>query len=385
LLWRFPLNSKEYPRTGQQENFPTGNPLKTPETGKISRATGSGRLLAATPPLAIYRAAGYASRRPLESDPMPIQHPSAGSQDYVGDPRNDDVFISVDGDLVRRPEAKVSVFDSGFVLGDGVWEGLRLHAGRIAFLDRHFDRLWDGAKMLRIDIGLTREALKTRLFDLIDANAMRDGVHIRLMVTRGVKRSPYQDPRLTIGAATIVIIPEWKLPRPEMLARGLNLFTVHIRRTGPAEQDQKLNSHSKLNCILACIQAMEAGADEALMLDDRGFVATCNSTHFFIVRKGELWTSGGGYCLAGITRDAVLRAARRAGLTAYEKDFSLFDVYGADEAFCTGTFAGLTPVARIDGRPVGEYEREPADASGPMTKRLRALYKALEAEEARGR
>jgi len=316
---------------------------------------------------------------------MPDPHPTAGSQDYVGDPRNDDVFISVDGDLVRRPEAKVSVFDSGFVLGDGVWEGLRLHDGRIAFLDRHFDRLWDGAKMLRIDIGLTREALKTRLFDLIDANAMRDGVHIRLMVTRGVKRSPYQDPRLTIGAATIVIIPEWKLPRPEMLARGLNLFTVHVRRTGPAEQDQKLNSHSKLNCILACIQAMEAGADEALMLDDRGFVATCNSTHFFIVRKGELWTSGGGYCLAGITRDAVLRAARRAGITAYEKDFSLFDVYGADEAFCTGTFAGLTPVARIDGRPVGEYEREPADASGPMTKRLRALYKALEAEEARGR
>ena len=316
---------------------------------------------------------------------MPDPHPSAGSQDYVGDPRNDEVFISVGGDLVRRPDAKVSVFDSGFVLGDGVWEGLRLHDGRIAFLDGHFDRLWDGAKMLRIDIGLTREALKTRLFDLIDANAMRDGVHIRLMVTRGVKRSPYQDPRLTIGAATIVIIPEWKLPRPEMLARGLNLFTVHVRRTGPAEQDQKLNSHSKLNCVLACIQAMEAGADEALMLDDRGFVATCNSTHFFIVRKGELWTSGGGYCLAGITRDAVLRAARRAGITAYEKDFSLFDVYGADEAFCTGTFAGLTPVARIDGRPIGEYEREPADASGPMTKRLRALYKALETEEARGR
>jgi branched-chain amino acid aminotransferase len=316
---------------------------------------------------------------------MPDPQPSAGSQDYVGDPRNDEVFISVDGKLVRRPEAKVSVFDSGFVLGDGVWEGLRLHDGRIAFLDRHFDRLWDGAKMLRIDIRLTREALETRLFDLIDANAMRDGVHIRLMVTRGVKRSPYQDPRLTIGAATIVIIPEWKLPRPEMLARGLNLFTVHVRRTGPAEQDQKLNSHSKLNCILACIQAMEAGADEALMLDDRGFVATCNSTHFFIVRNGELWTSGGGYCLAGVTRDAVLRAARRAGIPAYEKDFSLFDVYGADEAFCTGTFAGLTPIVKIDGRPIGEYAREQVDASGPMTKRLRALYKALEAEEARGR
>jgi branched-chain amino acid aminotransferase len=315
---------------------------------------------------------------------MPDPQPSAGTQEYVGDDRNDQVFISVNGDLVRRPDAKVSVFDSGFVLGDGVWEGLRLHDGRIAFLDRHFDRLWDGAKMLRIDIGLTREQLRARVFEVIDANAMRDGVHMRLMVTRGVKRSPYQDPRLTIGSATIVIIPEWKLPRPEMLARGLNLFTVHIRRTGPAEQDQKLNSHSKLNCILACIQAMEAGADEALMLDDRGFVATCNSTHFFIIRKGELWTSGGGYCLAGITRDAVLRAARRAGIPAYEKDFSLFDVYGADEAFCTGTFAGLTPIVKIDGRPIGEYAREPSDASGPMTQRLRALYKALEAEEARG-
>jgi branched-chain amino acid aminotransferase len=311
--------------------------------------------------------------------------PSAGSQDYVGDPRNETVLVSVNGVLTPRAEAKVSVFDSGFVLGDGVWEGLRLVDGRIAFLDKHFDRLWDGAKMLRIDIGLTREALAARLFDVIEANGMRAGVHIRLMVTRGVKRSPYQDPRLAIGGATIVVIPEWKVAKPEMLARGLALFTVHVRRTGPAEQDQKLNSHSKLNCILACIQAIEAGADEALMLDDRGFVATCNSTHFFIVRKGELWTSAGGYCLGGITRDAVLRAARRAGVPAFEKDFSLFDVYGADEAFCTGTFAGLTPVVQVDGRPIGDYARDGADASGPMTKRLRTLYKALEAEEARGR
>src|SRR6204780_4681412 len=242
---------------------------------------------------------------------MPGAQQSSGSQDYVGDVRNDAVLISVDGVLTPRDEAKVSVFDSGFVLGDGVWEGLRLYDGRIAFLDKHFDRLWNGAKMLRIDIGLTRAELQKRVFDVIDANGMTDGVHLRLMVTRGVKRSPYQDPRLTIGAATIVIIPEWKVPRPETLAKGLDLFTVHIRRTGPAEQDQKLNSHSKLNCVLACIQAMEAGADEALMLDDRGFVATCNSTHFFIIRKGELWTSGGGYCLAGITRDAVMRAARR--------------------------------------------------------------------------
>ena len=309
---------------------------------------------------------------------------SVGAQDYVGDPRNDSVLISINGALTRRQEAKVSVFDAGFVLGDGVWEGLRLIEGRIAFLSQHFDRLWDGAKMLRIDIGLTREAMKSRLFAVLDANGMTDGVHIRLMVTRGVKRSPYQDPRLTVGPPTIVIIPEWKQPRPEMFARGLSLFTVHIRRTGPAEQDQKLNSHSKLNCVLACIQAMEAGADEALMLDDRGFVATCNSTHFFIVRRGEVWTSAGGYCLGGITRGAVLRAARREGIPAFEKDFSLFDVYGADEAFTTGTFAGLTPVVRIDGRAIGEGARSPVDASGPMTRRLRAAVKALEAEEAEG-
>ena len=306
-----------------------------------------------------------------------------GAQDSVDDPRNDSVLVSVNGVLRPRSGASVSVFDSGFVLGDGVWEGLRLSDDRIGFLARHFDRLWDGAKMLRIDIGLSREALKQRLFEVIDANGMTDGVHIRLMVTRGMKRSPYQDPRLAVGPATIVIIPEWRQPKPEAFARGLSLFTVHVRRTGPAEQDQKLNSHSKLNCVLACIQAMEAGADEALMLDDRGFVATCNSTHFFIVRKGEVWTSAGGYCLGGITRGAVLRCARREGVTALEKDFSLFDVYGADEAFTTGTFAGLAPIARVDGRPIGEAAA--GEASGPMTRRLRAAVKKLEAEEGEGR
>ena len=309
---------------------------------------------------------------------------SGGTQDYIGDPRNDSILISIDGILVPRDEAKVSLFDSGFVLGDGVWEGMRLHNGRIAFLDQHLDRLWAGAKMLMIDIGLSREALAARLFDCLDANGMTDGAHIRLMVTRGKKRSPYQDPRLTAGAATVVVIPEWKQPKPELRARGLNLFTVHIRRTGPAEQDQKLNSHSKLNCILACIQAAEAGADEALMLDDRGFVATCNSTHFFIVRNGELWTSGGGFCLGGITRGNVLRAARQAGIVARECDFSLFDVYCADEAFVTGTFAGLTPVVKVDGRRI-ETRTDAADASGPVTRRLRTLFEELQRKEARGR
>jgi branched-chain amino acid aminotransferase len=316
---------------------------------------------------------------------MPLPETS-GAQHAADDPRNDAILISVNGEIVPRERAMVSVFDSGFVLGDGVWEGLRLVEGRIPFLDRHFDRLWDGAKMLRFDIGLGREQLADRLLDLVEANGMVDGVHIRLMVTRGRRRTPYQDPRVAEGKATIVIIAEWKRPKPDVLARGLKLFTVHVRRTGPDTQDQKLNSHSKLNCVLASIQATEAGADEGLMLDDRGLVATCNSTHFFIVRKGELWTSGGQFCLGGITRGAVLEAAAEAGIPAFERDFSLFDVYSADEAFCTGTFAGLTPVSSVDGRIIGKtQERLPTDASGPVTRRLREAYKGLQAREARGR
>jgi branched-chain amino acid aminotransferase len=298
---------------------------------------------------------------------------TTGTHDYADDPRNAGILISVNGALMRREQAVVSVFDSGFVLGDGIWEGLRLIDGGVAFLDAHLDRLYEGAKALDMEIGLTRQALAARLFECLTANNMGDGVHIRLMVTRGVKRTPYQDPRLTIGPATIVIIPEYKLPKPEVLQNGITLFTVHVRRTGPAEQDQKLNSHSKLNCILACIQAAKAGADEALMLDPLGFVATCNSTHFFIVRRGEVWTSPPEYCLGGITRGNVLQVARAAGMPALEKRFSLTDVYGADEAFVTGTFAGLVPVRSVDGRLIGE----PGPLVRPATERLSGLYKDL--------
>jgi branched-chain amino acid aminotransferase len=315
------------------------------------------------------------------SPPTADQTLAKGVHDYVDDPRNDDVLISVNGALVPRAQAVVSVFDSGFVLGDGVWEGLRVVDGGICFLEEHLDRLYEGAHALKIDVGLTRDELSARLFECLAANGMTDGVHIRLMVTRGVKRTPYQDPRVTIGKATVVAIPEYKSPAPEVAARGLKLFTVHIRRTGPAEQDQKLNSHSKLNCILACIQATEAGADEALMLDDAGAVATCNSTHFFIVRKGEVWTSDGLYCLGGITRSNVIRVCGEAGLTVREKRFSLVDVYGADEAFVTGTFAGLVPVREVDGRVIGKAPAD-GDRAGPVTRRLRDLYKALARKEA---
>jgi branched-chain amino acid aminotransferase len=295
-----------------------------------------------------------------------------GTHDYTADSRNETVLINVNGALVPRAEASVSVFDSGFMLGDGVWEGLRVHKGTVAFLDAHLDRLYEGAKAIAMDIGLTRDALIERLHATIDGNDMRaaEGVHIRLMVTRGIRSTPYQDPRVVVSPATIVIIPEYKTPLPSTIEEGIRLFTVHVRRGDPAVQDQKLNSHSKLNCITACIQATQAGADEALMLDPHGFVATCNSTHFFIVRKGEVWTSSGDYCLGGITRSNVIQICREAGIPVLEKNFSLTDVYGAEEAFVTGTFAGVVPVTEVDGRILTE-------ARGPMVERLQGLYREL--------
>ena len=293
-----------------------------------------------------------------------------GVHDYAYDPRNADILVSINGELKHRDEATVSVFESGYMLGDGVWEGMRVHDGGVAFLDEHLTRLYAGAKTIDMDIGLTKPELTKQLFSCLKVQDMTGGVHIRLMVTRGVKKSPYQGPRFTITPPTIVIIPEYKQPVPEIVARGVSLFTAHVRRTGPAEQDQKLNSHSKLNCILACIQADKAGADEALMLDPDGFVATCNSTHFFIVRNGEVWTSPNDYCLGGITRGNIIRVCRENDIPVFEKRFSLFDVYSADEAFITGTFAGTTPVREVDGRVI-EY------MNGPVTRKLSSLYKQL--------
>ncbi len=294
-----------------------------------------------------------------------------GSHDSADDARNVDVLIHVNGSLVPRAEAVVSVFDAGFVLGDGVWEGLRVHGGHPAFLDEHLDRLWEGAAAIAIDIGLTRADITERLYETLRANEMTDGVHIRLMVTRGPKSTPYQDPRFSAGPATVVIIAEHKEPLPTTVERGLSLFTVHVRRASPDTLDPKLNAHSKLNDITACIQAYTAGADEALMLDPQGFVATCNSTHFFVVRRGEVWTSNGAYCLGGITRGNVLRVCREAAIPTHERLFSLTDVYSADEAFVTGTFAGVVPVHTIDGRTIGTGRR------GPMVSRIQELYADL--------
>jgi len=298
-----------------------------------------------------------------------------GTHAFVDDPRNQSVMIYVNGELVPRDKAVVSVFDSGFLMGDGVWEGMRLHNGRIAFLERHLDRLYEGAKAIDIDIGMSREALTQALHRTVAANGMRSGVHIRLMVTRGLKSTPYQSPSVNIGGPTVVVIAEHKTASEAVAATGLTLFTVHVRRGPPDVLDPKLNMHSKLNCITAAIQAAKAGADEGLMLDPHGFVATCNSTNFFIVRRGAVWTSTGRYCMNGITRANVLALARKDGIPAEERDFSLTEAYGADEAFVTGTFGGLTPVREIDGRGIGD------ELPGPVTRRLTALYRALIARE----
>lgn len=297
--------------------------------------------------------------------------PPIGSHDAVDDPRNADILISVNGALVPRAEAVVSVFDSGFILGDGVWEGLRLHNGALAFADQHLDRLYEGAKAIDLDIGLDRAALTEAILRTTRANGMTSGVHVRLMVTRGLKKTPYQDPRVCVGPPTIVIIAEHKAPAADLAEVGLTLFTVHVRRGRPDVQDPALNSHSKLNCITACIQAAKAGADEALMLDPDGFVATCNSTNFFIVRKGEVWTAPALHLMPGITRGHVIDLCRANAIPVFEKTFSLTAVYGADEVFVTGTFGGVVPVTAVDGRSIGGGVR------GPVAERLQRLYADL--------
>ena len=293
---------------------------------------------------------------------------SFGSHAYIPDPRNASVLFNVNGELLPREKAVVNVFDSGFMLGDGIWEGLRVHQGKIAFLEDHLDRLWEGAAALGFDIGISQGDMKSRLYETLSANEMSEDVHIRLMVTRGLRSTPYQDPRVVISKATIVIAPEFKKADPKTSEKPLSLYTVSVRRGRSDVQDPGLNSHSKINCVTACVQAIEAGADEGLMLDPQGFVATCNSTHFFIVRKGEVWTSSGDYCLGGITRGKIIDLCKANGIPVFEKNFSLMKCYSADEAFTTGTFAGLAPVGKIDGRVIGSGTR------GAMVERLQSLY-----------
>ncbi|MFT4660987.1 MAG: branched-chain amino acid aminotransferase [Patiriisocius sp.] len=298
-----------------------------------------------------------------------------GTHNALEDTRNDDVLISINGELFHRQDAKISVFDSGYLVGDGVWEALRLHHGKLAFKDLHFKRLWDGAAAIGMKLPFTQDELAENLFEVLEANKMVDNVHVRVMVTRGIKKTPSQDPRLTISGPNVVIIAEHKKASSESKNKGITLFTSTIRRGSPDYLDPRLNCHSKLHEVQALVQAIEAGADEALMLDIHGFVSTCNATNFFIVKEKEVWTSTGQYCMNGITRGNVIRVCDDHGIICRQKNFSLFDVYGADEAFVTGTFGGLTPVVKIDGRVIGN------GLMGSMTKKLDTLYDDMVANE----
>jgi branched-chain amino acid aminotransferase len=298
-----------------------------------------------------------------------------GSQDFASDPRNESALIYLNGEMVPRSEAKVSVFDAGFGMGDGVWEGVRLHEGKFLFLDAHMDRLYAGAKAIMLEIG-PREKIIAALKTTVETNAMQTGVHIRLMITRGLKKTINQDPRNALGKPTIVVLADYKEPAPEIVTKGLKLATSRIRTTPPNMFDMRLNSHSRLNFITAMIDVIDTGADEALMLDPHGFVASCNATNFFFVREGVLCTSSGEFCFNGITRGNVIELARANGVPLRIENFMLDDVARAEEAFVTGTFGGLTPVREIDGRVL------PVALPGPMTAKLRALYAVLKDRDA---
>ena len=288
------------------------------------------------------------------------------------DARNDNILIYVNGKIVPKSEAVVSVYDSGFMLGDGIWEGLRLYNGKWAFLDEHLDRLFEASLAIDLDIKMNRQEVFQALEQTRNANAISSNAHARLMITRGVKKRPFQHPNLSQSGPTFVIIIEHSKPK---LPRPINLATVPHMRGLPMTQDPKLNSHSKLNCIIACIAAEKAGADEALMLDINGFVNTTNACNFFIVRKGVVWTSTGDYCMNGITRQKVIDICKSNGIEVFERNFSLVDTYGADEAFLTGTFGAQTPVGMIDGRKIGSGEL------GPLATQIRSLYKELIKED----
>ena len=291
-----------------------------------------------------------------------------GTHEYIQDPRNENVLIYINGSILPRPEARVSVFDSGFLLGDGVWEGIRLHNDQLVFCEEHIDRLITGAAAIGMDIGMSKNDLVAKIHETLAANDMHVDIHLRLIVSRGLKTTPYQHPRVNVGPPTVVIIPEYKVVTEDSKSNGLKLVSVTTNRASESTQDPKINSLSKFNCIQACIEADRLGGDEGLMLDMHGYVSTCNSTNFFTVRNSEVWTSTGEYCLNGVTRSAIIDLCKANNITVMEKNFLTDDVHSADEAFVTGTFAGVLPVTAVDEHVLSDGQR------GPLTKRLQELY-----------
>ena len=291
----------------------------------------------------------------------------ASTHDYEIDSRNDNIQIYIDGQFFPRADAKVSVMDSGYLLGDGVWEGIRLYNNHLIHLEKHLERLYEGAETIQMDIGISKSEMKSALEKTLKKNEMISDVHIRLIVSRGIKSTPYQHPKVTIGHPTIVIIPEYKKPSPRLKIEGITLGTVSTIRNN-LTQDPRINSLSKHNCIAACIEADKMGVDEGLMLDPDGYVSTCNSTNFFMIKSNEVWTSNGQHCLNGVTRHSVIDICKKKQIPIKEKQFSINEVHEADEVFVTGTFAGIIPVRSVDGNTIGNGTR------GPLTEKLQTWY-----------
>jgi branched-chain amino acid aminotransferase group I len=289
------------------------------------------------------------------------------------DPRNATILIHVGGQLLPRAEAKVSVFDSSVQGGDAVWEGLRVYDGRIYQLDAHLDRLFDSAKALAFAGVPTRAAVKAAIFETLRANGMRDGVHIRLTLTRGPKVTSGMSPQLNQYGPCLIVLAEWKPPVYDQ--DGIRLITSAIRRNPPQCIDSKIHHNNLINNILAKIEANVAGVDDAIMLDINGFVSETNATNLFLVKRGVLLTPHADSCLPGITRGVVMTLARANGLPLQERNISLAEVYTADEIFTTGTMGELAPVLQVDGRIIGQGE------VGPMTRQLQQLYRQSTAHE----
>jgi len=294
-----------------------------------------------------------------------------GTHDYVEDIRNSEILIYINGKFYPRQDASISVFDSGFLLGDGVWEGIRFDNGKFLFLEKHLERLFWGASKIDMDIGKTIDEITSILYETTKFNKMESGVHIRLIVSRGVKSTPYQAPSFTVSEPTIVVIPEYKQPSSVTQSKGIKLVSVDTIRGSSNIQDHRINSLSKFNCIQACIDAQRKGGDEGLMLDPHGYVSTCNSTHFFMVKGGVVWTSTGEYCLHGITRQNLIDICKSNSIPLYEKNFTLSDVYESDEAFVTGTFGGVVPVYEVDDHALEVLPRD------SIVKVLQANYNDL--------
>ena len=287
---------------------------------------------------------------------------------FIVNPKNESILININGEFFKRNEAKISVFDSGFLLGDGVWEGIRLHQSVLVYIEDHLDRIYKSAKGISLNIGITKEGIINEINKTLYRNNMKNDVHIRLIISRGNKITPYQNPNANVGPINFVIIPEYKKTNPDTYRNGIKIGRVKNVRPNNEILNPQYNTLSKLNCILASIEANKLGYDEGIMNDMHGFISTCNSTNLFFIKNTEIITSTGQYCLNGITRSKTIEICKKNNISCHEKDFTFEDISDCEEAFVTGTFGGIVPVSTLENQPLQSTNKE------SITNKIRTLY-----------